>query len=62
MSRSAADLVVPPLEKLRRVAADPDKAMNALPEEERMAYREAQESVVEARRSAETNEGLLQIN
>jgi hypothetical protein len=62
MPPSAAEFAVPSWEELRRVAADPEKAMSSLPEEEQLAYREAQDSVVDARRSAESHEGLLQIN
>jgi hypothetical protein len=59
---SALGVEAPPLEELRKVVGDPEEAVEALPETERAAYREAQESVVEARRRAETHEGLLQIN
>jgi hypothetical protein len=62
MSGSTLACEVAPLEELRQVVDDPEKAVEALPEGERTAYREAQESVVEARRKAETHEGLLQIN
>lgn len=41
---------------------DLEEAARALPQEDRDAYHEAQESVVEARRHAETKEGLLRIN
>ncbi len=38
-----------------------EDAAGSLPAEEREAYRAAQRSVVEARRRAETKEGLLRI-
>jgi hypothetical protein len=41
---------------------NPDEAANTLSPDEQKAYRESQESVVEARRHAETREGLLRIN
>ena len=41
---------------------DIDEAAGAVPAEEREAYRDAQKSVVDARRRAETTEGLLRIN
>lgn len=41
---------------------DVDDAADALSEDEREAYREAQRSVVHARRQAEVAEGLLRIN
>jgi len=50
------------LEDLRPIVSDVERATEALPEEEREAYREAQESVVAARRRAESQEGLLQVN
>jgi hypothetical protein len=62
MTDGTLEVETPPLEELRKVVGDPEEAVDALPEQERAAYREAQESVVEARRSAETHEGLLQIN
>lgn len=37
------------------------EACAALPSDELEAYRAAQQSVVDARRSAETHEGLLQV-
>jgi hypothetical protein len=61
-SSSTLECEVPPLEELRQVVDDPGKAVDALPAEELAAYRQAQESVVDARRKAETHEGLLQIN
>lgn len=62
MLANALDHAVPALDELREVVADPKNAIQALSEDERNAYREAQESVVEARRSAEAHEGLLQVN
>jgi hypothetical protein len=38
-----------------------EEACAALPSAELEAYRAAQQSVVDARRSAETHEGLLQV-
>jgi hypothetical protein len=46
---------------LREVLSDVNAACEALPEAEQERYREAQRSVVNARRSAETHEGLLQV-
>ncbi|MFN8111646.1 MAG: hypothetical protein U0R51_00455 [Solirubrobacterales bacterium] len=46
---------------LRDVLGDVQAACEALPEAEQERYREAQLSVVNAKRSAETNEGLLQV-
>lgn len=40
---------------------DPNEAAEALPVEEAKAYREAQRSVVNARRDAEQREGFLRI-
>ena len=48
--------------KLVELASDPDQAAQSLPPAEREAYLEAQQSVVDARRSAEVHEGLLQVN
>lgn len=39
-----------------------EKTVNGLPEPERNSYDEAEQSVVDARRKAETHEGLLQVN
>jgi hypothetical protein len=47
--------------KLVEVAKDVDQAAESLPAEERQAYTEQQQSVVDARRSAEVHEGLLQL-
>ncbi len=46
---------------LREVLSDVQGACDALPQAEQERYREAQLSVVNARRSAETHEGLLQV-
>lgn len=46
---------------LEAVLGDVQGACDALPEAELKQYREAQLSVVNAKRSAETNEGLLQV-
>ena len=50
------------LEELKEAVSDPEKASEDLPEADQEAYRDAQQSVVEARRKAESLEGLLQIN
>jgi hypothetical protein len=47
---------------LREVLSDVRGACAALPKAEQERYREAQQSVVDARRSAETHEGLLQVS
>lgn len=39
-----------------------DKVAESVPAEERDAYDKAQESIVEARRSAEMHEGTLQLH
>jgi hypothetical protein len=46
---------------LREVLSDVQGACDALPQDEQQRYREAQQSVVRAKRSAETHEGLLQV-
>jgi hypothetical protein len=46
---------------LRDAVIHLDNAQAELPQDEQDAYREAQESVVDARRKAETHEGLLQV-
>lgn len=46
---------------LCEVLSDVKRACDALPQAEQERYREAQLSVVNARRSAETHEGLLQV-
>jgi hypothetical protein len=48
--------------RLVELASDLDQAAQSLPPEERESYANAQQSVVEARRSAEVHEGLLQLN
>ena len=51
-----------PLADLSRlVFEDLDEAVEALPLDEQETYREAGRSVVDARREAEANEGLLRI-
>jgi hypothetical protein len=49
-------------EALSKVVDELERAARALSETEREAYRQAQQSVVDARRKAETEEGLLQVN
>jgi hypothetical protein len=49
-------------ERLAETVADPDGAAELLSERDREAYEEAQQSIVDARRSAELHEGLLQID
>lgn len=39
-----------------------DETLKGLPEAERTSYDEAEQSVVDARRKAETHEGLLQVS
>ncbi len=55
------DLTPASFEMLEAALADVDAACRALPVQEQDEYWSAQESVVEARRSAETHEGLLQV-
>lgn len=50
------------LDDLKHLVSKPQVALEALPKDERDAGREAQQSVVDARRRAETHEGLLQVN
>lgn len=47
---------------LQKTLKDVPAACAALPEAEQERYRKAQQSVVDARRSAQTNEGLLQVS
>jgi hypothetical protein len=47
--------------ELQEFAANLERVADALPEDEREEYEAARESVVDARRSAELNEGLLQL-
>jgi hypothetical protein len=49
-------------ETLVTLVSEIEKTAEALPEDERRAYEDAQESIVEARRSAEIHEGTLQLN
>lgn len=49
-------------EEVSALIADLEKAAEQLSEEEREDYRAALQSVVDARRNAETHEGLLQVN
>lgn len=49
-------------EALNKVVEDLGRAVRALPEAERAEYRQAQQSVVDARRRAGMQEGLLQVN
>lgn len=49
-------------EKLTSLVSNLDETVNRLPEAERHSYDEAEQSVVDARRKAETHEGLLQVN
>jgi hypothetical protein len=42
--------------------ADPGKAAEVLPKPEQQEYRDAQQSVVDARRKAETHSGLYQLS
>jgi hypothetical protein len=48
-------------DRLVEIVSDVDAAAKALTPEERKAYVDQQRSVVEARRSAEVHEGLLQL-
>jgi hypothetical protein len=49
-------------EKLGTLVSDLEGAVRSLSEDEQRSYQEAEESVVDARRKAETHEGLLQVN
>jgi hypothetical protein len=49
------------VDELREALLHLDDAQAELPKDEQDAYREAQQSVVDARRKAETHEGLLQV-
>jgi len=62
MSEATLDYLDVQLEELEQVVADPDSAYGALSDDEETAYQDAQQSVVEARRKAETHEGALQVN
>jgi hypothetical protein len=46
----------------RKMPADFEAAERALPPEQRDAYERAQQSVTDALRSAENNEGLLRVS
>ena len=48
-------------EELKATLLDIEAACHRLPEADKRGYERAQQSVVDARRSAETHEGLLQI-
>jgi hypothetical protein len=48
-------------ELARNLPDKPEDAGKTLPKEARESYRDAQRSVVDARRNAETREGLLRI-
>jgi hypothetical protein len=50
------------LDELIELVIDLDTVTDVLPQEEREDYSEAQQSVVDARESAETHEGLLQLH
>jgi hypothetical protein len=49
-------------ETLESLVSNLDETVNGLPDAERHSYEEAEQSVVDARRKAETHEGLLQVN
>ena len=49
------------VEALIEFASDIARVLRSLPPEEREAYEDAQKSIIEARRSAEVHEGLLQL-
>jgi hypothetical protein len=49
-------------EEVTALVADLEKAAERLSEEEQEDYRAALQSVVDARRKAETHEGLLQVS
>ncbi|MGE5281800.1 MAG: hypothetical protein ACM3N0_05675 [Chloroflexota bacterium] len=61
-----AHLKTPELTALRKslapLVSNLEKTVNGMPETERNSYDEAEQSVVDARRKAETHEGLLQVN
>jgi hypothetical protein len=60
------DLPTAELEALRStlasLAANLEETVKGLSAAERHSYEEAEQSVVDARRKAETHEGLLQVN
>jgi hypothetical protein len=49
-------------ETLKSLVSNLDETVNGLSDAERHSYDEAEQSVVDARRKAETHEGLLQVN
>lgn len=49
-------------ETLTPLVSNLDETVKGLPETEQNSYDEAEQSVVDARRKAETHEGLLQVN
>jgi hypothetical protein len=49
-------------ESLAPLVSNLEATVEGLPETERNSYDEAEQSVVDARRKAETHEGLLQVN
>lgn len=49
------------MSELVAVLSQVDEAIKLLPEEEQQAYRDAQQSVIDARRHAEANEGMRMI-
>jgi hypothetical protein len=49
-------------ETLESLVSNLDETVNGLSDAERHSYEEAEQSVVDARRKAETHEGLLQVN
>lgn len=53
MTKEHGQSRVEDLERLAALLADPDAAIALLPESEQQRYREAQESVIEARRYAQ---------
>ncbi|HEX8753776.1 MAG TPA: hypothetical protein VF731_10210 [Solirubrobacterales bacterium] len=63
---SMPDLDPQELERLRNrlevLVVDLDRTLGGLSEEARSFYAEAEQSVIDARRKAETHEGLLQVN
>ncbi|MCW2986165.1 MAG: hypothetical protein JWR63_3735 [Conexibacter sp.] len=61
LSENANTSATVEFEALRTVLHDVQRACDALPDADRDRYKEAQRSVVEARRSAETHEGRLQV-
>jgi hypothetical protein len=46
---------------LSRLAADLDQTLSRLDKDARREYREAEQSVIDARRKVETREGLLRV-